>query len=145
MRWLVLPIFEGKELGGIGVVEVEGGVVTSASLLETTLDGTWKETGLRMMCGGTLTDPARWQPVPYDIFNSLGGTMNNTIIRLVDKGYIGRKLSWVQRQKLIPEGYCKHCARELNLWCEPIVGTDKKLYCNRCLKPFEPIPFKLRK
>lgn len=142
MRWLVLPIFEDDKLGAISMVEVEKGVISFASLLEVNgeeLD----EVGMRMMCGGTLIDPAKWQPIPYDVFNSLGGTMNNAIIRLVEGGYIGRQLSWVQREKLIPEGYCKHCVKELNLWCLPIVGTDKRLYCNRCLKPFEPIPFKL--
>lgn len=144
MRWLVLPIFENDNLEAVSIVEVEAGAITYANLIEIN-NGELNEVGMRMMCGGTLVDPAKWQPVPYDVFNSLGGTMNNTIIRLVDKGYIGRKLTWVQRQKLIPEGYCKHCAGEHNLWCEPIVGTDKKLYCNRCLKPFEPIPFKFRK
>lgn len=142
MRWLVLPIFVDEELEGIGVVEVDKGIISFASLLEVE-NGELNELGMRIMCGGTLVNSANWQPIPYDVFVSLGGTMNNQIIRLVEQGYIGRRLSWVQRQKLIPEGYCKHCVKELNLWCEPIVGTDKKLYCNRCLKPFEPIPFKV--
>jgi len=137
-------MFENDNLEAVSVVEVEAGFITYANLIEIN-NGELNEVGMRMMCGGTLVDPAKWQPIPYDVFNSLGGTMNNAIIRLVDKGYIGRKLSWVQREKLIPEGYCKYCAEEDNLWDTPIVGTDKKLYCNSCLKPFDPIPFKVRK
>ncbi len=142
MRWLVLPIWEGDELKGISVVEEEKGIVSYASLLEIDGDNT-NEVGMKMMCGGSVTNLKNWQPIPYDVFVSLGGNTNNTVIRLVEGGYIGRRLSWVAHKKLIPEGYCKHCAKELNLWDTPIIGTDKKLYCNRCLKPFEPIPFKL--
>jgi hypothetical protein len=136
-------MWEGDELTGIGVVEEEKGIVSYASLLEIDRDSV-NPIGLRGMCGGGIVSSQDWQPITYDVFVSLGGSMNNTVIRLVEGGYIGRRLSWVAHKKLIPEGYCKHCAEEDNLWDAPIIGTDKKLYCNRCLRPFEPIPFKLR-
>ena len=141
MRWSIKPTFENEELVAIQVMETEKGIITFGNLIDIErLD----EVGLRHWCGGELTNPTEWQPIPYDVFVSLGGTMNNTIIRLVDKGYIGRKLSWVQEKKLIPDGYCKSCAEEDNLWDKPIIGTDKRLYCNRCLKPFEPVEFKTK-
>ncbi len=143
MRWLVLPLWEGDDLKAISMVEEEKGIISYANLLE--IDGdTLNEIGMRFMCGSNLLKPDTWQPIPYDVFVSFGGNMNNAIIRLVEGGYIGRRLSRVAQKKLIPEGYCKHCAEEFNLWDTPIVGTDKKLYCNSCLKPFEPIPFKLK-
>ena len=144
MRWLVLPLWEGDELTSISVIEEEKGVISYANLLEVDKDDL-NEIGMRFMCGGSIIKPETWQPIPYDVFVSLGGSTNNTVIRLVEGGYIGRRLSWIAQKKLIPEGYCKHCADEDNLWDMPIIGTDKKLYCNRCLKPFEPIPFKIRK
>lgn len=136
MRWLARPFFTNNKLDGMVVVEVEGGKITSAHGIVA--DNPPEFWGLRHQCGGNILEPKEWQPIPYDVFVSLGANMNNTIIRLVEGGYIGRRLSWVQQGK-IPEGYCRHCLEKDNLYDRPIVGTDKKLYCNRCLRPFDPV------
>lgn len=136
MRWLVRPFFANDELDSIMVVEVEGGQITSAHGITT--EAAPEVYGLRQYCGGGIVEPEEWQPIPYDVFNSLGGNTNGTPIRLVENGYIGRRLSWRQIIKL-PDGYCSYCVQEHNLYPRPLVGTDKKLYCHRCLRPFEPV------
>lgn len=144
MRWFVRPFFTNNTLDAILVIETANSKITSAhGIIFEDPPELW---GFRHHCGGELPEPKEWQPVQYDVFQSLGGDMNNRIIRLVDKGYIGRTVSWVQREKLIPKDkYCKYCAKE-NRWCEPIIGTDKKLYCNSCLRLFDkPVPFKISK
>ena len=141
VRWLVKPMFVNGELEYIAVLEVDKGLITCAFGIATTEP--IEEIGYRNMCGGTIAEPQTWQPITYEIFNSLGGNMNNQEIHLVEKGYIGRALSYPQKKEL-PEGYCKFCAEEDNLWDRPIIGIDKKLYCNKCLRPFIPIPFKYR-
>jgi len=135
MRWLVKSFFAQDNLDAILVAEVENGAITSAH--GYTFEPEMEFWGLRNLCGGKLLEPETWLPIPYDVFVSLGGDMNNRPIRLVEGGYIGRALSYPQIKKL-PAGYCQHCLED-NLYCRPIVGTDKRLYCNRCLKPFKPI------
>jgi hypothetical protein len=142
MRWFVLPEYKGNDLIAVEVAETDKGIISCAFVI--TFDTEIPEHfGLKNYCGGELLNSGQWQVIPYDVFNSFGGDTNNREIRLVEGGYIGRDLTRPQKIKL-PEGYCKSCAEAYNLWDRPIVGTDKKLYCNKCLKPFRPIPFKVK-
>ena len=142
MRWLVKPHFYREELIGAIIVETENNIISSCHELVFQGHETPELWGLRNFCNGGLVDKSEWQPITYDVFLQLGGNPPNPIIKLVDKGYIGRRLSRPQLKK-VPEGYCKQCLTDYNLYYHPLIGTDNQLRCNNCLKPFNPIPFEV--